>query len=98
MFLDLFPILRHFRNPTITRPISRFMIAETDIDMLVVGYFFELAGSVVSDEGERKLVILESCVSNVKMLFYLRERGCRCTHDETGSLLANAYGHRKRGS
>jgi len=60
VFLDQFLVLRHFSDPTMARPVRVGVIAEADIDVIVISDFLEFLRSVVGDEEEGKLRVFNS--------------------------------------
>ena len=64
MFLDQLFILRHSRGTTITRPIRVRVIAEADVDVLVICKFLEFLGNIIGDEDEIKLGVFKGCRRN----------------------------------
>lgn len=67
MLLNFFFVLCDLGDTAIARPIASFVVAETDVDVIVVCDFMEFARGIISDEDERELVILESWVNDVNL-------------------------------
>jgi hypothetical protein len=59
VFLDQLLILSHLRNPAVACPICARVIAEADVDMIVIVNFVEFSRNVVGDEDESKLRVIE---------------------------------------
>lgn len=79
VLLDFFFVLCDLGDTAIACPIASFVVAETDVDVIVVCNFMEFARGIISDEDERELVVLESCVNDVSLQspLYVKKKSLR---------------------
>jgi len=61
VLFDQLLILRHFRYPTITRPVGGRGVTKADIDVVIISDFLELIGNIVCNEDKIQLRVFESC-------------------------------------